>query len=176
MALRRGRLPSTIGDLRPTFPVLARFDSIWEVLPEPRLLGMAVRDECPESCGICAERRGSYAASARCSAVTCWSPRTPRERHSRYRASGSLCLTAQSPPAQRRMWRPSRTAYVDAEASDKREEEGEEAEGEPFFLVVGSRDSAGARRLAVAAREWPASAPTARGRAVALASTCILKQ
>ena len=76
-------------------------------------------------------------------------------------------------------WRPSRTAYVDAsgaaEASDKREEEGEEAEGEPFFLVVGSRDSAGARRLAVAAREWPASAPTARGRAVALASTCILK-
>ena len=41
-------------------------------------------------------------------------------------------------------WRPSRTAYVDvsgsaAEASDKREEEGEEAEGEPFFLVVGSR-------------------------------------
>ena len=56
MALRRGRLPSTIGDLRPTFPVLARFDSIWEVLPEPRLLGMAVRDECPESCGICAER------------------------------------------------------------------------------------------------------------------------
>ena len=26
-----------------------------------------------------------------------------------------------------------------AEASDKRQEEGEEAEGEPFFLVVGSR-------------------------------------
>ena len=41
-------------------------------------------------------------------------------------------------------WRPSRTAYVDvsgsaAEASDTRQEEGEEAEGEPFFLVVGSR-------------------------------------
>ena len=41
-------------------------------------------------------------------------------------------------------WRPMRTAYVDvsgsaAEASDERQEEGEEAEGEPFFLVVGSR-------------------------------------
>ena len=41
-------------------------------------------------------------------------------------------------------WRPMRTAYVDvsgsaAEASDTRQEEGEEAEGEPFFLVVGSR-------------------------------------
>ena len=34
----------------------ARFDSIWEALPEPRLLGVAVRDECPESCGLCAER------------------------------------------------------------------------------------------------------------------------
>lgn len=34
----------------------ARFDSIWEVLPEPRLLGVAVRDECPDACGLCAER------------------------------------------------------------------------------------------------------------------------
>ena len=34
----------------------ARFESIWEVLPEPRLLGVAVRDECPDTCGLCAER------------------------------------------------------------------------------------------------------------------------
>ena len=34
----------------------ARFESIWEVLPEPRLLGVAVRDECPDACGLCADR------------------------------------------------------------------------------------------------------------------------
>lgn len=35
----------------------ARFDSIWEVLPDPRLLGAAVQDECPGVCGVCAERQ-----------------------------------------------------------------------------------------------------------------------
>lgn len=33
----------------------ARFESIWTVLPDPRLLGVAVRDECPDTCGLCAE-------------------------------------------------------------------------------------------------------------------------
>jgi hypothetical protein len=34
----------------------ARFESIWKVLPDTRLLGVAVRDECPDTCGLCAER------------------------------------------------------------------------------------------------------------------------
>lgn len=39
----------------------ALFDEIWEGdLPEQRLRGRAVQDECPAACGVCAERRRQW--------------------------------------------------------------------------------------------------------------------